>query len=145
MSTFLIILGILIIWGLCARASIIRERDYSLWQYYCIVGPDAWEDDKTSLIFISILSGPIGLLVCLLMDKTTGSKIREALKNKQYTRYDKLFYEKNIERPYYQKYKINPCDYCGKEDCGIDVYDFYAPCKVFQEDMKVKGITKRRI
>jgi len=145
MVSFLITLGILVVWGIFGRLAHTRERDYCLWKFYLSLGPySAWEEDKYMLIFILYILGPMGFLMVYSLNRTSPEKIFDILNTKSFTSYDLKFYEEHIERPYYKKYKINPCDYCGKKDCRIDVYDFYAPCKIFEEDQTSPVVGKRR-
>jgi len=142
---YLISLGVLVIWGICGRLAHVREKDFRLWRYYVSLGPyKAWEEDKNMMGFICYLLGPISLLMVYSMSRTNGFLIRDTLQTKSFgTSTDrKAYYEKNIEIPYYEKYKIDPCDFCSNRECGIDVYNRYHPCKRFIEAVKISKDSK---
>ena len=133
MTLFLISFVVSVIWVISGRLSYIREKDYRLWRYSLSLGPyKAWEEDKYMMGFIFYLLGPISLLIVYSMNKVSSEDIKDTLSAKKIFSDRSKSYEKNIEKPYYKKYKINPCSYCEKVACeGIFGY---CPCNDFIQE-----------
>ena len=136
------IIGFIFVWFYYGYKGAERIKDENKYQFGLVLEERAWKKGDVYFYHFCILTGLISYfnvvflyrpdpytIYCdkrFLMSMSEGYKDIEGFEDQAQSYIERIEkFEKEIEGPYYLKYKIDPCDLCIKEEnCCLEHYDF---------------------
>jgi len=136
------LIGFIFLWIYYGYKGAERLKDDNKYQFGLILGEKAWKKGDVYFYYFCILTGLISYfnvrlfyrpdIYTIYCDKrffialSDGYKAIEGFEDKAQIYIDRIEnYEKEIEFPYYRKYKIDVCNLCQKtKECCLEHYDF---------------------